>query len=227
MTSQTSITKNRTGKMKRGTGKKILLSGIEKKKDSIKIFKNVEKIRHDLTNCAKLLFDISHFLDFPFFQNSDYSFKVIYGTGREAIKANSLKSSNTLILRNDGNKSFNRGKSVLIYNEDTELYQLNRIKSVDENRLILDENLTDDFPESSGIIVLKEVEYKYYPDQNALKRKVNNGCFLRFFEEVTDFYVKFFPESCSVLYRIELKKTEQIRGYVFLTNMGAKIEKEA
>jgi hypothetical protein len=92
---------------------------------------------------------------------------------------------------------------------------------------MLDENLTHDFPESSGIIVLKLVEYKYYPDQNALKRKVNNGGFLRFFEDVTDFYVKFFPESCSVLYRIELNRKEQIRGYVFLTNMGAKIEKEA
>jgi hypothetical protein len=66
---------------------------------------------------------------------------------------------------------------------------------------------------------LKEVEYKHYAEQNILKRKVNKGYFQPLIEGVTDFYVKFFPESCSVLYRIEVNKKEQIRGYIFLTNM--------
>lgn len=202
-------------------------SNILSNENSIKIFKNVEKIRYDLTHCAKLLIDISHFLDFPFLQYNDYSFKVVYGIQSETINTDSLKGSNTLILKNAVNKFFKKGKSLLIYDEGKKIFQLNSIKSVDENRLTLDENLTDDFPESSGIIVLKEVECKYFPEKNALKRKVNNGAYLHFFEEVTEFFFKFFPESCSVLYRIELKKTEQIRGHVFLTNMGAKTEKEA
>ena len=36
---------------------------------------------------------------------------------------------------------------------------------------------------------------------------------------VTDFSVTYFPESNSVLYRIELDGKEQIRGYIFLMNM--------
>ncbi|UCH94005.1 MAG: hypothetical protein JSV88_27575 [Candidatus Aminicenantes bacterium] len=91
-------------------------------------------------------------------------------------------------------------------------------------KLLNDISQFPDFPGSSMIIVLKEVEYKYYPDQEALKRKVNKGGFLLFFEEVTDFFVKYFPESCSVLYRIELNRKEQIRGYIFLPNMVKKKE---
>ena len=37
-------------------------------------------------------------------------------------------------------------------------------------------------------------------------------------DKVTDFYIKHFPESNSVLYRIE-RGNEQIRGYVFLSSL--------
>jgi hypothetical protein len=66
------------------------------------------------------------------------------------------------------------------------------------------------------------VEYKIYPSQSALKRKVNSGYFQPMLEKVTDFNVTYFPEAISVLYRIEIDKKEQIRGYIFLVNMVAK-----
>jgi hypothetical protein len=58
-----------------------------------------------------------------------------------------------------------------------------------------------------------------YDQQNTLKRKTDGGYFQPLIENVTEFYVNFFPEAYSVLYRIEVNKKEQIRGYVFLTNM--------
>jgi hypothetical protein len=37
---------------------------------------------------------------------------------------------------------------------------------------------------------------------------------------VTDFYHQYFPDAGTVLYRIELKHAEQIRGYIFLKGMA-------
>ena len=42
--------------------------------------------------------------------------------------------------------------------------------------------------------------------------------------DVTDFNVSFFPDAGSVLYRIELQKKDQIRGYIFLNNFNPKKE---
>jgi hypothetical protein len=38
-------------------------------------------------------------------------------------------------------------------------------------------------------------------------------------DDVTDFRVSFFPDANSVLYRIEMQKKDQIRGYIFLHNL--------
>ena len=54
---------------------------------------------------------------------------------------------------------------------------------------------------------------QYSKSKNTLKFKKN-----LILDKVTDFYLKFFPESKSILYRIELGN-EQIRGYVFLSNL--------
>jgi hypothetical protein len=69
------------------------------------------------------------------------------------------------------------------------------------------------------VLVLKEIEYRYFEKQAQLKRKVDRGHFQPLVDRVSDFFVSFFPESQSVLYRIEVNNREQIRGYIFLKNM--------
>ena len=41
-------------------------------------------------------------------------------------------------------------------------------------------------------------------------------------ENVSDFYFSFFASSNSVLYRLEINHKEQIRGYIFLSNLTKK-----
>jgi competence protein ComGF len=189
--------------------------GSQEKMESI--FHTVEMIRSDLTKCGMRLLEPAKFLGFPLFVNSDYSFKVIYGIETEMLIDDSKESATAITInRND---FFTKGKRIVIYDPDNRNYEINEIQAVDGDRLILLSGLQDDYPKNSSVVVLKEVEYKHYTEQNILKRKVNKGYFQPLIEEVTDFYVKFFPESCSVLYRIEVNKKEQIRGYIFMTNM--------
>lgn len=184
------------------------------------IFHTVEMIRSDLTKCGMRLLEPAKFLGFPLFVNNDYSFKVIYGIETE-ILINDAAESATIISINR-NDFFKKGKRIVIYDPDNRNYQINEIRAVNGDRLILATGLQNDYPKNSSVVVLKEVEYKHYAEQNTLKRKVNKGYFQPLIEEVTDFYVKFFPESCSMLYRIEVNKKEQIRGYIFMINMVTK-----
>jgi prepilin-type N-terminal cleavage/methylation domain-containing protein len=181
------------------------------------IFHTVEMIRSDLTKCGMRLLEPAKYLGFPLFLNSEYSFKVIYGIEAEMLIHDSKESATDITInRND---FFKKGKRIVIYDPDHRTYEINEIQAVDGDRLILLTGLQDDYPKNSSVVVLKEVEYKHYAEQNTLKRKVNKGYFQPLIEEVTDFYVKFFPESCSVLYRIEVNKKEQIRGYIFMNHM--------
>jgi len=181
------------------------------------IFHTVEMIRSDLTKCGMRLLEPAKFLGFPLFVNSDYSFKVIYGIETEMLY-NDAKVGDTAIDVNR-NDFFTKGKRIVIYDPDNRNYEINEIQAINGDQLILLAGLQEDYPKNSSVVVLKEVEYKHYANQNTLKRKVNKGYFQPIIEEVTDFYVKFFPESCSLFYRIEVNKKEQIRGYIYMTNM--------
>ncbi len=181
------------------------------------IFQTVEMIRSDLTKCGMRLLEPAKFLGFPLFVNSDDSFKVTYGIGTEMLMDDAKENAAAITVNQ--NDFFTKGKRIVIYDPDNRNYEINEIQAVEGNQLILSTGLQDDYPQKSSVVVLKEVEYKHYSEQNTLKRKVNKGYFQPVIEEVTDFYVKFFPESCSVLYRIEVNKKEQIRGFIYMTNM--------
>jgi hypothetical protein len=107
----------------------------------------------------------------------------------------------------------------LIYDPEYRNYEVNEIRAVEGDRLILETGLQHDYPKNSSLVVLRDVEYRHFAEQNILRRKVNKGYFKPLIKDVTDFYVKFFPESCSVLYRVEIEKKEQIRGYIFMENI--------
>ncbi len=72
----------------------------------------------------------------------------------------------------------------------------------------------------SVIIPLKETEMKLYKKDMTIKRKIDRGYFQPVIEGVTDFYISFFEDSNSVLYRLEISGKEQVRGYIFLSNRG-------
>jgi hypothetical protein len=193
---------------------KRIIGGSEKMES---IFNTVEMIRGDLTQCGMRLTELAKFLGFPLFINSDYSFKVIYGIDTEILMDDAKKSAATIVIKRKN--FYKKGKRIVICDPGYRNYEINEISAVEGNLLILETGLQYDYPINSPVVVLKDVEYKYDAKQNILKRKVNNGYFQPMIEEVTDFYVKFFPESCSVLYRVEIEKKEQIRGYIFMNNM--------
>ncbi len=184
------------------------------------IFHTVDSIRSDLTKCGMKLQEAANRFGFPLFEHSTQSFKVLYGTGEEPLLVDCWKGCKEIFAnRND---FFAKQKEILIYDAEKGNYEFNVISGVNGNQLQLAYNLKNDYSKNSIAVVLKYVEYKIYPTEKALKRKVNNGYFQPLLEEVTDFNVKFYPESISVLYRFEINNKEQLRGYIFLPNMVEK-----
>lgn len=189
--------------------------GHQQKMESI--FHTIDMIRSDLTKCGMRLQEASRLFNFQVFKNSDSSFKVVYGLFSEHLLKESPAGSGSLTLNR--NEYFQNRKKIVIYDPDNQNFEVNRIKKWSRGQLLLEKCLQYHYPEKSVVVVLKEVEYKLYSSQNALKRKVNRGYFQPIIEEVTGFDVVFYPEAYSVLYRIEVNRKEQIRGYIFLPHV--------
>ncbi len=184
------------------------------------IFHAVDTIRLDLTKCGMRLQEAGKHFNIPLFENTNDSFKLLYGLQSEVLLDNAFKGEKVVIINK--NDFFKKSKKVLIYNTDHDQHEFNEIAGTNGDELILAYNLQNDYSKNSNIVAIKEVEYKLYAKENVLKRKLNGGYFQPLTENVTDFYVHFFPEVNSVLYRIEVNKREQVRGYIFLTNMVEK-----
>jgi competence protein ComGF len=181
------------------------------------IFHTVDTIKSDLNKCGMRLQETCKFFNIPGFESSQGNFKVTYGLADEELLENALPGQQTLkITQND---FFKKDKIILIYSLAQQVWEFNEIRDFSGGTLVLKNPLQNDFPANSPVLVLKKVEYKFYPAQRMLKRKTDKGNFQPLLEEVTDFYVTFFPDANSVLYRIEVNKKEQIRGYIFLLNL--------
>ena len=181
------------------------------------IFHTVDTIKMDLSKCGMRLQEARKHFNISLFEHTGKSFRMTYGQSSEFLGGNVFKGEkivNTIV-----NGCFKKRKKVLIYNPDIEIFEFNEIKDIDGNRIHLANSLKHDYFKNSLIVVLKQIEYKFFTKQNILKRKLDRGYFQPLIEKVTDFYITFFPESNSVLYRIEVNNREQIRGYIFLTNM--------
>ncbi len=184
------------------------------------IFHSADTIRADLTKCGMRLHEAEKYFNIPLFEYSDSSFKLIYGLQNEVLIDDTYKEETSVSIHR--NEYFKKGKMVLIYNVDANVFEFNEISSVDGDILQLVKALQADYPRDSSIIALKQVEYKLYAKQNVLKRKLDRGYFQPLSENVSVFSVAFYPESNSVLYRLELNKREQINGYIFLVNKVAR-----
>jgi len=184
------------------------------------IFHTVDTIKSDLTKCGMRLQEAADTFGFTTFEHTDQSLRVLYGVAEEVLLEKGFSGESAITVnRND---YFSSRKEILIYDSDRECYEFNLINKYEGDRLLLTYELQNDYSMNSTAVVLKEVQYKIYEDQNTLKRKVNRGYFQPLIEEVTDFNVTYYPESVSVLYRIEVNKKEQVRGYIFLVNMVEK-----
>lgn len=183
------------------------------------IFHTVDTIKSDLTKCGMRLQEAGKHFDLSFFEHTSSHFMVVYGTCGEVLITDSEKGEKVIEI--DQNQCFKKNKRVLIYNLDQNSFEYNEIKNIKKGLITLSKSLKNSYPANSPIILLKQVEYKLYAKQNILKRKVDRGNFQPLIEEVTDFYINFFSESRSVLYKIEVNRREQIRGYIFLINTVA------
>jgi competence protein ComGF len=181
------------------------------------IFHTVDTIKSDLNKCGMRLQEAGKYFNIPGFESSQGNFKVTYGLADEGLLENALQGQRTLKIAK--NEFFKKDKMILIYNLKQQVWEFNEIGDFSSGALVLKTPLQNDFPNNSPVLVLKKVEYKFYPSQRILKRKADKGNFQPLLEEVTDFYVTFFPDANSVLYRIEVNKKEQIRGYIFLLNL--------
>jgi len=181
------------------------------------IFHTVDTIKSDLNKCGMRLQEARQICNISCLVNAAGSFTCEYGLADELLLENAARGQQTLkVAQND---FFKKDKVVLIYNLALGVWEFNEIRECLGGALVLKNALQNDFLRNSPVVVMKKVEYKYYPAQRVLKRKADKGNFQPLLEEVSDFYVTFFPDANSVLYRIEVNKKEQIRGYIFLLNL--------
>lgn len=181
------------------------------------IFHTVDTIKSDLTRCGMRLQEAIKQFDLTVFENTSHHFMVLYGVSSETLIAEVRTGEKELHINR--NEYFKKRKKILIYNLENTVWEYNEIRNRENGKITLVKSLENDYPLHSVVILLRQVEYKLYPKQNTLKRKVDRGYFQPLVEEVTDFYVSFFQESKSVLYKIEINNREQVRGYIFLVNM--------
>jgi competence protein ComGF len=181
------------------------------------IFHTVDTIKSDLSKCGMRLQEARQAFPISCFSSAAGSFACAYGLADELLLENAARGQQTLKVAR--NEYFKKDKAVLIYNLALGVWEFNEIRDCLGGALVLKNALQNDFVRNSQLVVMKKVEYKYYPAQRTLKRKSDKGNFQPLLEEVSDFYVTFFPDANSVLYRIEVNKKEQIRGYIFLLNL--------
>lgn len=181
------------------------------------IFHTVDTIKSDLNKCGMRLQVCREFSGLSPFTSTSGSFTCTYGLTDEPLLENAVKGQQGLKVA--ANKFFKKNRDILIYDLSSQTWEMNEIKTPAAADLVLKNPLQNDYPTNSRIVALKKVEYKYYPAQCMLKRKADKGSFQPLLEEVSDFYVTYSPDANSVLYRIEVNKKEQIRGYIFLLNL--------
>ena len=209
----------------------VILSGISSTVKSSKkinndnsdieaIFHTVDIIKSDLDKCGMRLIEYSSFFDVNIIQYNNTWLKLEYGVSDENLLMDAKKGDLEIIVNK--NEFFKKKKYILIYDLDYSSYQVCRIKDIVDGKIVLYSELLNDFKRGSEVIVLKTIEYKYYKKDAVLKRKVDNGYFQPLIENVSDFYVTYFNDSNAVLYKLEVNKKQQVRGFIFLNNMVMK-----
>lgn len=181
------------------------------------IFHTVDTIKSDLNKCGMRLQEARTLCAIVPFRSEDKGFACTYGIADEMLLAGAVRGQQAIQV--ESNDYFMKGKAVLLYDLEGRVWEYNEIEYRLDGALVLKNRLQHDFACHSPVVALKKVEYRYDPSRRILKRKADGGNFQPLLENVSDFYVTFFPDANSVLYRIEVDKKEQVRGYIFLLNL--------
>lgn len=198
----------------RPTSKKII--GNQERLEAI--FHTVDTIKSDLNKCGIRLQEARQLCGItPFVTAAAADFTCIYGLADEPLLENAVKGQQSLKVA--ANEFFKPGREILIYDLSSQTWEMNEIKSVSADTIVMKNPLQNDYPVNSMVVALKKVEYRYYMLKHVITRKIDKGKCQPLLEGVSDFYMTFFPDANSVLYRIEVNKKEQIRGYIFLLNL--------
>ena len=180
------------------------------------IFHTVDTIKSDLNKCGMRLQEARQLGAIKPFTSAAGTFITIHGIVDETLLETMVREQQNLNVA--ANEFFKPDREILIYDLSSQAWEMNEIKSMADATLVLNP-LQNDYPFNSMVVALKKVEYKFCPAQRVLKRKADKGSFQPLLEDVSDFYVTYFPDANSALYRIEVNKKEQIRGYIFLLNL--------
>jgi len=182
------------------------------------LFFTVDTIKNDLTKCGMRLQEASSLFDLNLFSHTQSGFKVIYGLAADELEENCYKGDREIEVT--GSDFVKKGRKLLIYDAVSQRHEFTCAKNVKGNTIMLESSLKNDHMKNSIVIPLKEIEMKLFKKEKTIKRKIDRGYFQPVIDGVTDFYLSFFEDSNSVLYRLEINKKEQVRGYIFLSNLA-------
>lgn len=180
------------------------------------LFNMVDLIKADLLKCGVRLNYTDDFVE-PFRWEQD-GFKLIYGFYEEFLKQS--ESAGSLMIRVRGNRElFPQGCKVIIFDPLSGDKELNLIERYTGGFIELAAPLNRKYSRGSFLICLKTLEYRWFPVEKCLKRKVDKGVFQPLIDEVTDFKVSYVNDCRTVQYRVEIDSREQLQSYVFLNNL--------
>jgi hypothetical protein len=183
------------------------------------IFHSVDSIKSDLNKCGMRLQEAREKFNIPCFQGSQDSFEATYGLADLLTASEGIKGRTAIEIPVGESHHFAKSKRILIYNAEQGRSDINSTIRYENGTLYLQNELSNYYACNSIIIILQTAKYLYDSKRLTLKRRVNDGKYTDLMGGVSDFYVTHFPDANSVLYRIEVEKKEQIRGYIFLLNL--------
>jgi type II secretory pathway component PulJ len=197
------------------------LNKIQSKTENLEtVFYLVDSIKSDLEKCGIFLQEAQHLFSLKVIDVSEIHFSIKFGSQCTNLKQAAQPTETYLTVFPQF--LLTKSSEIIIYNEKQQQIEFNTAIKASAGSVELKTPLKNWFAEDSVIVAVETIEYKYFKNSQTLKKKINNGYFQPMADHITDFYIQFFPESNSVLYRIELNFIEQIQGYIFMTNMDIK-----
>ncbi len=188
-----------------------------KQDEQEEIFHVVDLLRKDLATCGMRLSLSDKLLNLNLLTTDKQEIKITYGISDSILMQEGIKGSEAIEVKDS--KGIKKDKQIIIQNFFSNTAQKINVLRRDKNTLILEEPLQYNFSTGSSVILIKEISYKWFKDKKILKRKVDKGYFQPLMEGVSDFTYKYFADNQSLVYKMEINKKAQVRGYIFLNNM--------
>ena len=180
------------------------------------LFHISDTFKSDFSKCGENMTEVEKHFDIKLFDHSENFIKCTYGLRKKTIENNISRGDN--IFRMDNLNYFEKGKKVLIYNIEKLIYEFNTIDKIMGNCLLLSRGLQHDYPEGTKIVVIREIEYKYQPIREVLKRRIDRGRFQTLTRNVTFLSIFYHEHSKLVRYWVRVKRAE-IESHVLLWDM--------